>query len=157
RTALCRTRQGLGAARADGAAGNERHPPGVHRRRSHRRSRLRRGRGIGRLRHIGGPAAPVRGALPAEGCRRSTIVAGAPVQPDLNLWPIGNCQVSALVDGTGRFVWACVPRVDGEPVFSALIDGEEPAAGFWEIALEGCIATEISYVRNTAVLVTRHR
>ena len=33
--------------------------------------------------------------------------------PDMNLWPIGNCQVSALVDGTGRFVWGCVPRVDG--------------------------------------------
>jgi GH15 family glucan-1,4-alpha-glucosidase len=79
------------------------------------------------------------------------------VRPDLNLWPIGNCQVSALIDGAGRYVWACVPRVDGEPVFSALVDGEEPQAGFWDVALEGCVETDVAYVRNTAVLTTRHR
>src|SRR3546814_3038625 len=26
----------------------------------------------------------------------------------LDLWPIGNCQVSALIDRAGRFVWGCV-------------------------------------------------
>ena len=35
----------------------------------------------------------------------------------LDLWPIGNCQVSALVDGAARLVWGCVPRVDGDPLF----------------------------------------
>ena len=30
----------------------------------------------------------------------------------------------ALVDRAGRFVWGCVPRVDGDPVFSALVGGE---------------------------------
>ena len=36
----------------------------------------------------------------------------------MDLWPIGNCQVSALVDRNGRFVWGCLPRVDGDPAFS---------------------------------------
>lgn len=78
----------------------------------------------------------------------------------LDLWPIGNCQVSALVDRAGRFVWACVPRVDGDPVFSSLLDSNRPSAegarGFWEIDLEDCVDTQQHYVRNTPILVTRH-
>ncbi|QXQ07551.1 glycoside hydrolase family 15 protein [Sphingosinicellaceae bacterium] len=78
----------------------------------------------------------------------------------LNLWPIGNCQVSALVDTAGRFVWGCVPRVDGDPLFSALLAGEAEApdagAGFWAIDLEGCVTVEQSYLRNTPILVSRH-
>ena len=46
---------------------------------------------------------------------------------DLNLWPIGNCQVSGLIDSAGSLVWGCVPRVDGDPVFCALLD--DPAEG----------------------------
>lgn len=78
----------------------------------------------------------------------------------LDLWPIGNCQASALVDRRGRFVWACVPRVDGEPVFSSLLDDNLPAGegayGFWEIDLEGGVSTTQRYLRNTPVLTTRH-
>lgn len=78
----------------------------------------------------------------------------------LDLWPIGNCQVSALVDRAGRFVWACVPRVDGDPVFSSLLDSNRPSAegarGFWEIDLEDCVDTQQHYARNTPILVTRH-
>ena len=80
----------------------------------------------------------------------------APHPADLELWPIGNCQVSALVDSGGRFVWACVPRVDGDPLFSALVGGETPENGFWDIALEGATATSQHYLRNTPILVTRH-
>jgi hypothetical protein len=29
---------------------------------------------------------------------------------DLDLAPIGNCTVSALIDRSGNYVWACVPR-----------------------------------------------
>ena len=75
--------------------------------------------------------------------------------PTLNLWPIGNCQVSALVDARGRFVWGCAPRVDGDPLFSALINGEEPKGGFWAIELEGCVGVTQRYIRNTPVLITR--
>lgn len=78
---------------------------------------------------------------------------------DLNLWPIGNCQASALVDSAGRFVWACVPRVDGDPVFSALLDDAEwddpETRGYWAIELEGCVSVEQSYLRNTPILLTR--
>lgn len=74
----------------------------------------------------------------------------------LDLWPIGNCQVSALVDRSGRFVWGCVPRVDGDPVFSSLLDGGKDSAkwGFWSIELVDCVSVEQAYVRNTAVLRT---
>lgn len=79
----------------------------------------------------------------------------------LDLWPIGNCQVSALVDRAGRFVWGCVPRVDGDPAFSSLLDpaprAGEGARGFWEIDLEDCVETRQQYVRNSPVLVTHHR
>jgi len=74
----------------------------------------------------------------------------------LDLFPIGNCQVSALVDRAGRFVWGCVPRVDGDPVFSALLGGEEPKDGFWSIELENVVDIEQHYVRNTPILISRH-
>ncbi len=74
----------------------------------------------------------------------------------MNLWPIGNCQVSALVDASGRFVWGCVPRVDGDPAFSALLAGDAPETGYWAIELDGCVATTQHYLRNTPILVTRH-
>ncbi|MGE0179241.1 MAG: glycoside hydrolase family 15 protein [Sphingomonas sp.] len=75
--------------------------------------------------------------------------------PDLDLWPIGNCQVSALVDRAGRFVWGCTPRVDGDPLFSSLIGGVAPEAGYWSIALVGEASVEQRYRRNSPVLVTR--
>jgi GH15 family glucan-1,4-alpha-glucosidase len=71
----------------------------------------------------------------------------------LELWPIGNCQVSALIDREARMVWACVPRVDGAPVFTALLDKDE--RGCWAIALEDCTRIEQEYLRNTPVLVSR--
>ena len=46
------------------------------------------------------------------------------VPQSLELFPIGNCAASALIDEAGRFVWACAPRVDGDPFFSALLGGE---------------------------------
>jgi GH15 family glucan-1,4-alpha-glucosidase len=76
--------------------------------------------------------------------------------PSLDLWPIGNCQVSALIDREARMVWACVPRVDGDPLFSALVGGEQPATGYWAIELEDGVSTEQYYIRNTPILVSRH-
>lgn len=79
--------------------------------------------------------------------------------PNLDLWPIGNCQVSALIDRTGRFVWACAPKVDGDPLFSSLLDGRDPrsddAVGLWGIDLEDCASVEQHYLTNTPILVTR--
>jgi GH15 family glucan-1,4-alpha-glucosidase len=79
--------------------------------------------------------------------------------PNLDLWPIGNCQVSALIDRAGRFVWACAPKVDGDPLFSSLLDGRDPcsddAVGLWAIDLEDCASVEQHYLTNTPILVTR--
>ncbi|HST91863.1 MAG TPA: glycoside hydrolase family 15 protein [Brevundimonas sp.] len=74
--------------------------------------------------------------------------------PNLDLAPIGNCSISALIDRRGRYVWACAPRVDGDPVFSALMDGSDPDHGFWDIELEGLTEITQAYVRNTPVLRT---
>ena len=74
--------------------------------------------------------------------------------PNLDLFPIGNCAVSALIDRQGRFVWACAPRVDGDPVFSALMDGSSPDHGFWSVEIDGMTSIEQAYVRNTPVLRT---
>jgi len=77
---------------------------------------------------------------------------------NLELWPIGNCQVAALIDRRARFVWACAPRLDGDPVFSALVGGvdpaEEDAQGVWDIAMIRGTVTEQGYLTNTAVLRT---
>jgi GH15 family glucan-1,4-alpha-glucosidase len=77
----------------------------------------------------------------------------------VDLWPIGNCQVSALIDRKGRFVWACAPRVDGDAVFSALLSDKvdtPEATGLWDIALEDCVSIEQAYLRNTPILSSRH-
>uniref|UniRef100_B0T3M1 Glycoside hydrolase 15-related n=1 Tax=Caulobacter sp. (strain K31) TaxID=366602 RepID=B0T3M1_CAUSK len=77
---------------------------------------------------------------------------------NLDLFPIGNCAVSALIDRAGRFVWACAPRIDSDPVFSALLGGLEPgdptARGTWEVAVDGAKTVEQAYLRNTPILRT---
>ncbi len=74
----------------------------------------------------------------------------------LDLWPIGNCQVSALVDAAGAFVWACQPRVDGDPLFCNLLDPSAAAErGRWLFELEDQASATQSYLRNTPILVTR--
>lgn len=79
--------------------------------------------------------------------------------PDLDLWLIGNCQVSALIDRSAALVWACVPRVDGDPIFSALLGAAQgrsgaDAAGRWSVEVEGCAHISQAYWRNTPVLVS---
>ena len=79
---------------------------------------------------------------------------------DLNLWPIGNCQVSALVDDRAGFVWACQPRIDGDPLFSALLSPnrqyEQPMpSGEWRIELVDQVSATAQYLKNTPILSTR--
>ncbi|HEY9554962.1 glycoside hydrolase family 15 protein [Allosphingosinicella sp.] len=77
---------------------------------------------------------------------------------NLSLWPIGNCQVSALVDEAAGLVWGCQPRVDGDPLFCSLMDpkGESPVPrGEWRISVENQVKAEQWYLRNTPILVTR--
>lgn len=77
---------------------------------------------------------------------------------NLDLAPIGNCSISALIDRQGRFVWCCAPRVDSDPVFSNLLAAGEPedadASGLWAIDVEGATSSRQAYLRNTAILRT---
>jgi GH15 family glucan-1,4-alpha-glucosidase len=75
---------------------------------------------------------------------------------DLNLAVIGNCVVAALLDRKARVVWLCHPRLDGDPVFCELLNGEGPedGRGVFEIVLEGFAASAQHYAGNTAILVT---
>lgn len=76
----------------------------------------------------------------------------------LDLWPIGNCQVSALVDDRAGFVWGCQPRVDGDPLFCGLLDPKGESAiprGEWRISLEDQVSADTRYLKNTPIVVTR--
>lgn len=76
---------------------------------------------------------------------------------NLELGLIGNCSVSALVDAHGDFVWACVPRFDGDPVFCSLLRarGGDDDFGFFTVELVDHAGAEQEYLANTAILVTR--
>ncbi|HZZ68444.1 MAG TPA: glycoside hydrolase family 15 protein [Phenylobacterium sp.] len=77
---------------------------------------------------------------------------------DLELFPIGNCAASALIDTQGRYVWACAPRVDGDPFFSSLLSGADPAdddsSGLWSVEVENKAQVAQAYRRNTPILRT---
>jgi GH15 family glucan-1,4-alpha-glucosidase len=78
---------------------------------------------------------------------------------NLNLWPIGNGQVSALVDEAAGFVWGCQPRVDGDPLFCALLEPKPLNGGVprgqWRIGIEEQVSAEQRYLKNTPILSTR--
>jgi len=70
---------------------------------------------------------------------------------------IGNASVSALVDATGEIAWACMPRVDGDPVFCSLLRERrgEGDFGFFALELDGFVRAEQSYLPHTPILSTR--
>ncbi len=72
----------------------------------------------------------------------------------LDLAAIGNCAIASLIDRNARHVWFCFPRLDGDPVFSALINGEDPQQGFMDVVVCDAVETTQRYIRNTAVLAT---
>ncbi|HYN46114.1 MAG TPA: glycoside hydrolase family 15 protein [Allosphingosinicella sp.] len=77
---------------------------------------------------------------------------------NLDLWPIGNCQVSALIDAAAGMVWACQPRVDGDPMFCSLLEPKGESAmprGEWRISVENQVSAEQRYLKNTPIVVTR--
>ena len=71
----------------------------------------------------------------------------------LDLAAIGNGQTAALVEPTSRLVWWCFPRLDGDPVFSRLLAGDEEK-GFCDVILENMVDYASDYERNTAILST---
>jgi len=75
----------------------------------------------------------------------------------VNYGVIGNCQVAALIDEQARMVWACLPRPDGDPVFSALLQKEGGAStkGVFAVDMVDLTRTEQSYMRNSAIIETK--
>jgi GH15 family glucan-1,4-alpha-glucosidase len=75
----------------------------------------------------------------------------------MNYGVIGNCQVAALIDEQARMVWACLPRPDGDPVFSALLqkEGGESDQGVFAIDMIDLTRSEQTYLRNSAIIETR--
>src|SRR5919108_2051470 len=75
----------------------------------------------------------------------------------MNYGVIGNCQVAALIDEQARYVWACLPRPDGDPVFSALLqkEGGESTTGVFAIDMVDLTRSEQRYLRNSAIIETR--
>ncbi|NMJ39963.1 glycoside hydrolase family 15 protein [Roseomonas sp. JC162] len=67
---------------------------------------------------------------------------------------LGNCAIAALVSSTARQEWFCFPRLDGEPVFNALLGGEDPPRGFMDVLLRNQEQASQRYRRNTAVVET---
>jgi len=75
----------------------------------------------------------------------------------LDIGVIGNSSVCALVDGAGDICWACLPRMDADPVFCSLLRERSAAAdfGFLSIEMAGLAHVEQTYLPHTPVLVTR--
>jgi GH15 family glucan-1,4-alpha-glucosidase len=73
----------------------------------------------------------------------------------LELAPIGNGRIAALVDANARIVWWCFPRLDCDPVFSRLLSGDEEK-GFCDVVMHGNGEQKAhsSYERNTAIVET---
>ena len=81
-----------------------------------------------------------------------------PEAPSLGLGLVGNCAFSALVDARGRIVWCCLPRFDGDPVFSALLcpgEGQDAGHRAFAIDIEDFAQARQWYEPNTAVLRTQ--
>ncbi len=65
---------------------------------------------------------------------------------------IGNCQLAALVHRDGSIVWCCLPRLDSEPVFGALLDAAH--GGRFRVGpASGSLGAQ-RYLPNTNVLET---
>lgn len=72
----------------------------------------------------------------------------------LDLGVIGNCAIASLIDRSGRHVWHGIGRLDGDPVFNALLGGNKPDGGFMEAALAELRDSRQRYLPNTAILET---
>ncbi|MEP2828942.1 glycoside hydrolase family 15 protein [Parvibaculum sp.] len=77
----------------------------------------------------------------------------------LDLGIVGNGTYGALIDKWARIVWCCLPRLDGDPVFYSLLNGnnaedEDDARGYWGVELENAATSRQYYRHNSAILVT---
>ena len=79
---------------------------------------------------------------------------------NLDFAAIGNCTIAALIDRDATINWACFPRLDGDPLFCSLLDGDpaqrpiEHRRGLFAIELLNVAQREQRYIENTAILRT---
>ncbi len=66
----------------------------------------------------------------------------------------GNCEIASLIDPRGRHVWCCYPRLDGDPLFHALLGGETPESGYFEVRVADFAGSAQRYLPNTAIVET---
>ncbi|MBZ9558367.1 MULTISPECIES: glycoside hydrolase family 15 protein [unclassified Modicisalibacter] len=91
--------------------------------------------------------------MAGESANPNDLSASSQPRPtSLELGLIGNCQIGALVDADGRIVWCCLPRFDGDPFFSQLMDTADH--GYFAIELKDQVESRQYYQRNTAILCT---
>ena len=72
----------------------------------------------------------------------------------LDLGVVGNCAIASLIDRNGRHVWHGLGRLDGDPVFNALLGGNDPQSGFMDVVVAGAKETRQRYLHNSAVIET---
>lgn len=73
----------------------------------------------------------------------------------LDLAVVGNCAIASLISKSGRHVWFCFPRLDGDPVFSDLVAGTDPGRGFSDVVLKDAAGWTQRYAGNTPILETQ--
>ena len=72
----------------------------------------------------------------------------------LDLGLVGNCSIGALIDARARLVWACLPALDGDPAFCALLSPNAHPGGDFAVELEDLADSCQAYLPNTAILRT---
>lgn len=72
----------------------------------------------------------------------------------LDLGVVGNCAIASLIDRDGRHVWHGLGRLDGDPVFNALLGGNDPQGGYMDVVVAGTKDTRQRYLHNSAILET---
>lgn len=85
-----------------------------------------------------------------------TVRDAAEAAGSLDIGVIGNGAIAALVDQHASIVWGCFPRLDGDPVFYSLINGDQTAEarGFFGVSLVKQCRSEQCYLPNSAILKT---
>ena len=86
--------------------------------------------------------------------QREQWLAGAAAAPIESLSMLSDQRTIALVDGRGRVVWMCLPRIDSSALFAELLGG--PTAGHFEVGpINGAPPISQRYLGDTLLLETR--
>lgn len=67
---------------------------------------------------------------------------------------VGDTRITALVSAGGSVDWLCFPRPESEPLFGALVGGDE--GGSFAVSVVGGRVTDRRYADGTAVVETTH-